>query len=189
MPDLDPDRIARRREQEALRARRHRAHARGVHGLCRPGGPCPDAPPAPDAEAVPVPAAAAVVLAAVPVAQPVAPLQPGEPVTEALVSGLRSALAREGARIVARLDVLNELLEGGRDAWLTLEVDGASVAKVVVSAPLSEARQQATALRGIVAALQQGAAAATPAEESDLLDDLAKARAARQSGTAAQPRP
>jgi hypothetical protein len=64
-------------------------------------------------------------------------------------------LLEEACRIADRLDRLDALLEGRQDSWLHLagEGDGTQV-RVVVDGLLAETRQQATALRGLVAELR-----------------------------------
>lgn len=65
-------------------------------------------------------------------------------------------LLEEACRTADRLDRLDALLRGDQQHWMTLLVsdDGAEVT-VVVGSVLSEARQQATALKQLVAELRQ----------------------------------
>jgi hypothetical protein len=65
-------------------------------------------------------------------------------------------LLEEACRIADRLDRLDALLEGRQDAWLRFDSsrdDGGEV-RVVIDALLGESRQQATALRGLVAEIR-----------------------------------
>jgi hypothetical protein len=66
-------------------------------------------------------------------------------------------LLDEACRIADRLDRLDALLAGRDDGWLRLSYEGDQVT-VVVDALLAESRQQATALRGLVAELRQASA-------------------------------
>lgn len=64
-------------------------------------------------------------------------------------------LLEEACRIADRLDRLDALLEGRQDVWLRFDSsrDGSEV-RVVIDALLAESRQQATALRGLVAEMR-----------------------------------
>lgn len=96
-------------------------------------------------------------------------------------------LIEEVCRIADRLDRLDRLLGDSEDqAWMRLQVseDGAEVT-VVVDRVLSEARQQAVALKQLVAELRQATAGGKPAAKGGgLIDQLAARRAARVSGPA-----
>ena len=100
-----------------------------------------------------------------------------------------SALLEEAARIADRLDALNEALT--RDGLLDLiereseSTDERRVVEVRVTGALSEARQQAVALRTLLAQVGVPALdAAQPKERSSLdaiRDDLAARRASRSA--------
>ena len=75
-------------------------------------------------------------------------------------------LLEEACRAADRLERLDEILRGRKSAWLELvptSLDG-SVVTVLVGNVLTEARQQQTTLKGLLAELRQSRAArATPA--------------------------
>jgi len=94
-------------------------------------------------------------------------------------------LAEEACRIADRLEALDRILRGDEEAWLSfraLNEDG-SIVRVVVTGVLAEARQQQTALKGLVSELRQsigkGAAPEQPKEAG--ADDLAARREARRA--------
>lgn len=119
-------------DSDALRARRARLHRKGDHTLCVPGRCRELAPPTP-------PAAAA------------APVEPAEraygprgqklwdDMATAVLGPTHRLLLDEACRLADRLDQLDQLIRDGHVALMT------------------EARQQTTALRGIVAELRAGA--------------------------------
>jgi hypothetical protein len=73
---------------------------------------------------------------------------------------LQAVLLLEACRIADRLDKLDAQLRG--EDWLRFLVDEAGTAvSVVVDKPLAEARQQATALKQIVAELRTAAGKST----------------------------
>lgn len=78
-----------------------------------------------------------------------------------------------------RLDRLDGILKGDPGEWMRFRVseDGAEVT-VTLDRALAESRQQAVALKQIVAELRQGAAA-PPETGGSVLDQLAARRAAR----------
>lgn len=92
-------------------------------------------------------------------------------------------LLEETCRLADRLERLDEMLRGDPHTWaeVTLPTTG-DVLVLRIDAALSEARLHTTALRGLVARLGIGRADApdAPAEES-LVDELARARAAREA--------
>lgn len=102
---------------------------------------------------------------------------------DTLESGKR-VLLEEACRIADRLDRLDALLAGDADAWLRFTVDESGTEVTVnVDKALSEARQQAVALKQLVAELRQGAATAKPETGGSVLDQLAAKRAARLANT------
>lgn len=105
---------------------------------------------------------------------------------ELKLGALQTPLLVEACRIADRLDVLDAQLHG--HDWLRFRHDesGAEVT-VYVDRVLAEAREQATALRGIVAELTKpaGKSEAEPEKKGGgVLADLAAARAARSAQTA-----
>ena len=72
---------------------------------------------------------------------------------------LERVLLHEACRIVDRLERLDDVLRGQGAEWLTLaaEMQGRSEVAVVIDGALSEARQQAGRLTGILAELRQRA--------------------------------
>ncbi|MGW5377451.1 hypothetical protein ACWESM_18595 [Nocardia sp. NPDC003999] len=82
-----------------------------------------------------------------------------------------AVLITEAGRIVDRLDTLDRLLSGDTDTWIRLADGRDGAISVRVDSALTEARQQATVLRQLLAeiARRQGAA---PDTDDDPLDDL-----------------
>jgi len=99
------------------------------------------------------------------------------------LSPVELVLLEEACRLADRLDRLDDFLCGRQDAWLRFHArnEDGSVVRVVVDRALSEARQQADTLRGIIADLsrKQGAKV-TEEPEASGSDDLASRRADRR---------
>ncbi|MGN6404200.1 hypothetical protein [Sinomonas sp.] len=154
-------------DSDALVKRRYRHHKAGDHGLCVPGR-CK----ALDTQVMdiqPATGSGARLWAALTAEGDLPPLMHG--------------LAVEACRILDRLDTLDRQLAG--HDWLRFRHDetGTEVT-VYVDRVLAEAREQATALKGIVAELDKGLPKAEPAKKGGgVLADLAARRAAR-SGAA-----
>jgi len=91
----------------------------------------------------------------------------------------RAALETEAARIKARLDELAKQIDGDPSAWLKIQERlGGDVAEVLVDKVLSEARQQATALAGIIRALDGTAAGESGGQPAaDPSDEFSRKRA------------
>lgn len=99
------------------------------------------------------------------------------------LSGPAHALAEEACRIKARLDRLDLLITGDEASWydLRLEAANADVAEVTINRPLAEARQQALALRAVLAELRAVQGKTEPAAPTvDAADDLAGKREAKR---------
>lgn len=96
------------------------------------------------------------------------------------LTGPARALADEACRIKARLDKLDAIITGTDDAWLDVQ-EKAGDLEVTINRPLAEARQQALALRAVLAELRstQGVKDAPPPAAADPADELAAARAAK----------
>jgi hypothetical protein len=166
-------------DSDALRKRRSRKHRDGDHSLCLPGRckavvEIPVLPPT--AEPVEV--------------REVALGETGARLWQELTAGgepgpLQRVLLMEACRIADRLDSLDRQLHG--HDWLRFRHDesGAEVT-VHVDRVLAEAREQATALRGIVADLMKTFGSAKPEKSKGggVLADLAARRAARGAHTA-----
>jgi hypothetical protein len=104
------------------------------------------------------------------------------------LSGPAHALAEEACRIKARLDRLDQLIEGDEADWFGLRRDAAheDVAEVTINRPLAEARQQALALRAVLAELRAVQGKVEPEAPSvDPADELAKARQAKRAAAGA----
>lgn len=156
-------------DSDTLRKRRYRHHKAGDHGLCIPG----------HCKALGIP-------------------EPGrdEPPaklgmwlwTQLTKDGdlppLYHVLAVEACRIADRLETLDRQLAG--HDWLRFRHDETGVeVTVYVDRVLAEAREQATALRGLVAEIEKGVVKPVqPKRGGGVLADLAAKRAAR-SGTPA----
>lgn len=98
------------------------------------------------------------------------------------------ALIEEACRIVDRLDELDRILSRPPTSWLDAldtDSDGTPI-KLIINAPLAEARQQAMALKQIFTELRQmrAQAHADPDEGGGEEDELAARRAARIANTA-----
>ena len=76
----------------------------------------------------------------------------------------------EAARIADRLEKLDRIVSGDEDTWMRLCAGRDDVVEVRIDSALSEARQQATVLRHLIAEVRRHRAA-LPAEADD--DDLA----------------
>lgn len=165
----------------AARQRRYRAHKRGDHSLCDPARCSPDSV---------TPSPVTVVTRNSAIATPAGLGTRGrrlwrDVVAEGEPGPAAQVLLEEACRIADRLDRLDAVLSGDRDAWMRFHVsdDGAEVT-VVVDKPLSEARQQAVALRQLVAELRQGTAEKPSGQEGSIVDQLAARRAARLADAA-----
>lgn len=104
--------------------------------------------------------------------------------TRSTVAGpLQLALLLEACRIADRLDTMDRQLLGKGEAWLRFRHhESGDEVTVYVDRVLAEAREQATALRGIVAELSKPSAQ-KPAESTtgggglaDLFDEVAARR-------------
>lgn len=143
-------------DSDALRARRARLHRKGDHTLCVPGRCRELAPPTP---------ATAAVSAVEPAERAYGPR--GQKLWDEMagtaLGPTHRLLLEEACRIADRLDHLDQLIGQGHIALMT------------------EARQQTTALRGIVAELRSGAPKAKAPK-------TAAAAAAAASGAGAPPK-
>lgn len=156
-------------DDDATRARRSYAHRKGDHSLCSPER-CEGA----QRDAERLAAAQAEARSIESLARSGRAL-----VAEFEVAGLspvHKRLVIEAARIVDRLDHLDVLIGDDNDnTWLRLEVprggDGSEV-RVVMNAPLAEARQQAMALRSIAAELRAAVPASRQSEVADPVADI-----------------
>lgn len=161
---------------DAARQRRYRAHKAGNHELCDPARRC-DVTGSVTQPATRVPAGPRL-------------LATGRRLWDELdgeqSTGQRRVLVLEACRIADRLAQLDRILSGDARDWLDLVEDKAAdgVVEVVITKPLAEARQQATALARLTAELRQGANAEKPATGGSILDQLAAKRAQRLADTA-----
>jgi hypothetical protein len=92
-------------------------------------------------------------------------------------------LLEEACRAADRLDKLDDFLTGRGDVWLRFRAanEDGSVVRVVVDRALSEVRQQADTLRGIVADLVRKQVVKSAEEpEASGSDDLASRREERR---------
>lgn len=101
------------------------------------------------------------------------------------LTGAERALAEEAVRIKARLDALDLWIGGDHDTWFELATHWKGEIELVVNAPLVEARQQALALRSILAELLkvQGSQDQPAAAVTSALDEI---RARRERKKAEQ---
>lgn len=179
-------------DSPALRARRARRHRRGDHSDCDPARRCESREQGKVLEALERPGPPDPV-DLVPAGQRKGDAPPygprGAALREAFADAPFNALQRllldEAARMADRLDRLDEALRN-RGTWMRIEVDDGGEIVVHIDSVLAEARQQATALRGIVAELVKAlprAAEQEPARGGALAD--LSARIAARRGTSA----
>lgn len=130
----------------AERQKRYRQHLKGDHSLCDPERGCESAPEAPTGRSVPP--------------QVRTERGPrGQELWDGLSTGLPPAqrvLLDEACRIADRLDQLDHMLTD-RDTWLSLITSEAGDIRLVIDGLLSETRQQATAMRGLLAEVVKAA--------------------------------
>jgi len=166
-------------DSNAVRARRSRRHRAGDHSICKADSFCRsdvDEPVILNSSAG-VPKLPDVELGA-------RGQELWRQMRTAMPGPLQVALLLEACRIADRLDTLDRQLHG--DAWLRFRHHESDVeVTVYVDRVLAEAREQATAFRGIVVELQKSAAQAKPQTTGGgVLDALAAKRAARNNQTA-----
>jgi hypothetical protein len=100
------------------------------------------------------------------------------------LTGIPRALADEAVLIVERLEHLDAVLQGDPAAWIqVLDRMPPGYAEVVINAPLAEARQQATALKGLLAELSKALGQEVAAPVASKADELAARRAERRGET------
>jgi hypothetical protein len=93
------------------------------------------------------------------------------------LTGIARALADEAVLIVERLEILDATLQGDPAAWLGITMRmPAEVAEVTVNAPLAEARQQATALKGLLAELAKTLGVEPAVPVANVADEVKVAR-------------
>jgi hypothetical protein len=96
------------------------------------------------------------------------------------LTGIARALADEAVLTVERLEHLDATLQGDPAAWLGIVSRmPPTVAEIVVNAPLAEVRQQAMALKALLAELSKVIDVAGGVPKVDVVDEMARARAAR----------
>lgn len=138
-------------DSPALRARRSRRHSSGDHSICRPDAYCRTSTEDDPQRLV----------ATLPVSVSNVTLgERGQELWQALrptlAGPLQVALLLEVCRIADRLDTLDRQLHG--DAWLRFRHHESGVeVTVYVDRVLSEAREQATTFKGLVAELLKAA--------------------------------
>ncbi len=97
------------------------------------------------------------------------------------LSGSARALAEEAVLTVGRLEHLDRVLQGDADAWLDIVTRmPPTVAEVVISAPLAEARQQAMALKGLLSELAKLTGQEVAAPVASKADELKAQRDKRR---------
>jgi hypothetical protein len=99
------------------------------------------------------------------------------------LTGIARALADEAVLTVERLEHLDQILQGEPHAWLGIVTRmPPDVAEVVIKAPLAEVRQQAMALKALLAELAKITGAAVPVPAASKADEVAAKRAKRLAG-------
>lgn len=100
------------------------------------------------------------------------------------LTGPARVLAQEAVRIVSRLDSLDGWIRGSHKSWYILGdlLDGE--VSLVINAPLGEARQQALALRAVLAELAKLQGTEAPAPPASKADDLKRKREERRAAAA-----
>lgn len=163
----------------AERQRRYRAHKRGDHSLCDPSR-CSGA----SGKAVTSP----VTLVVTPASHRFG--ERGQRLWDDMggddLAGGRRVLLEEACRIADRLDGMHRILAGDARDWLSIvEAKGdPDRQELVIDKVLSEARQQATALKQLIAELRQGGGAEEQDQGGSILDELAAKRAQRLANAA-----
>lgn len=176
-------------DSAALRQRRSRLHKRGDHTLCVLGR-CPDVTPPVTRDTASDQGERTAGLAAA-----------GRSLWSLMTAGamlgpMQKVLLLEACRIVDRLEKLDAQLRGAERDWLRLEPldDEGTAYVVIVDKALSESRQQAATLKGILAEIRQAgrtgvrpaAGTGAPAKEEatgGTLGDLTARIRARQAET------
>ena len=157
---------------------RKRRHEQGDHSLCLPGKCDGSAPVTRDVTAVTLPVDGLLLDSA------------GRRLWEELdgekAAAGRRVLVLQACRIVDRLDALDRLLRGDARDWLEIvETKGnPERQELVIDKALAEERQQATALKQLLAELRQSGGAEEPDQGGDILDQLAARRAQRLANAA-----
>jgi hypothetical protein len=160
----------------AERQKRYRRHTAGDHSICLPSrcefaGQSSPTPPAAAKQSERGPRGA----------------QLWQDMADAGLGPLHRVLLEEACRIADRLDRLDAIIEGRAD-WLRQDFGKEQEVQVSVDNILAESRQQATALRGLIAELRAAlpksstTTAAKPATGG--LSDFSAALAARRRSTA-----
>lgn len=176
----------------AERARRARRHKKGDHSLCDPQRRCELVEQAAANEAV-----AASVERTERIGSRYGPR--GQDLWDSVadepwVGPLQRQVLDEACRLADRLDRLDHALEN-KGTWLRYETTDGGDVVITIDSVLSEARQQALALRALLADLTKasipaksgstGAGGLTPARKGGgVLDLQARARARRRTGAA-----
>lgn len=97
---------------------------------------------------------------------------------------LERVLLEEACRLADRCDQLDDFLRGREGAWMRFRArnEDGSIVEVVVDKALSEARQQASTLKALVAELRASRAGKKeePKPEATRRDELAKRREERR---------
>lgn len=97
------------------------------------------------------------------------------------LTGIPRALADEAVLIVERLEILDATLQGDPAMWWKIKTQlPYEVAEVTINAPLAEARQQATALKGLLAELAKSLGEAPAVPAPNVADQVGAARDARR---------
>jgi len=101
--------------------------------------------------------------------------------------GATAVLVAEACRIADRLERLDGILRSKSNVWMTLaeEADDMGAVSIVMAPGLAEVRQQALALRTILAQLGVGKLGDVKSEEVSILDQLAAARKAKSDAARA----
>lgn len=105
------------------------------------------------------------------------------------LSAPQKVVLEEACRIANRLDVLDDFLDGRRDSWMKFHArnEDGSIVEVVLDKALGEARQQALALKQLIAEMRAAGAVkqAPPSGKVAGVTDLSTwtpARSAKASG-------
>lgn len=169
-------------DSNAMRTRRHRRHRAGDHAMCDPER----------CEFAPERLASVVSLGVTPVTPPSDLGKPGRQLWDETtdiydVPALAVPLLVEACRITDRLAMLDRQLCG--EDWLRFRHRESGTEVVVyVDRVLAEAREQATALKGIVTELNRNLRRRrTQPEKPSLLADIQRRRAEKMAAAGRQP--
>jgi hypothetical protein len=105
------------------------------------------------------------------------------------LKGAERALAEEAIRIKARLDTLDRWISGDEETWFELANRLGRDVDLTINAPLTEARQQALAMRAVLSELVklQGSQDQPAEPPRSATDEIRKKREERRARLGGEP--